>query len=153
MILRGLLLAAAGTLVACSSPTISLAPESELSSDWAKFEKIALRHGSIVSLPPFERSPQASLDAVDAAIAAANTKLDAIGKLKPNAVTFVNTIGALDEMSFEVSLVANRTYMIKETSENAEHRAKATEAIKKVDEWAVGLDYREDVYRAVNRPG
>ena len=52
-------------------------------------------------------------------------------------------------MSFEVSLVANRTYMIKETSENAEHRAKATEAIKKVDEWAVGLDYREDVYRAV----
>ena len=149
MILRGLLLAAAGTLVACSSPTISLAPESELSSDWAKFEKIALRYGSIVSLPPFERSPQASLDAVDAAIAAANTKLDTIGKLKPSAVTFENTIGALDDMSFEVSLVANRTYMIKETSENAEHRAKATEAIKKVDEWAVGLDYREDVYRAV----
>lgn len=138
-----------GTLVACSSPTISLAPEAEFSADWAKFESIAERHGSIVSLPPFERSPQASLDAVDAAIEAANAKLDAIGKLKPREVTFENTIGALDDMSFEVSLVANRTYMLKETSENAEHRAKATEAIKKVDEWAVGLDYREDVYRAV----
>ena len=46
-------------------------------------------------------------------------------------MTFENTIGALDDMSFEVSLVANRTYMLKETSENAEHRAKATEAIKK----------------------
>ena len=136
-----------GTLVACSSPTISLAPEAEFSADWAKFESIAERHGSIVSLPPFERSPQASLDAVDAAIETANAKLDAIGKLKPREVTFENTIGALDDMSFEVSLVANRTYMLKETSENAEHRAKATEAIKKVDEWAVGLDYREDVYR------
>ena len=138
-----------GTLVACSSPTISLAPEAEFSADWAKFESIAERHGSIVSLPPFERSPQASLDAVDAAIEAANAKLAAIGKLTPRQVTFENTIGALDDMSFEVSLVANRTYMLKETSENAEHRAKATEAIKKVDEWAVGLDYREDVYRAV----
>ena len=100
-----------GTLVACSSPTISLAPEAEFSADRAKFESIAERHGSIVSLPPFERSPQASLDAVDAAIEAANAKLDAIGKLKPREVTFENTIGALDDMSFEVSLVANRTYM------------------------------------------
>ena len=63
MILRTALLAMLGTLVACSSPTISLAPEAEFSADWANFEKIALRHGSIVSLPPFERSPQASLDA------------------------------------------------------------------------------------------
>ena len=70
-----------GTLVACSSPTISLAPKAEFSADWAKYESIAERHDSIVSLPPFERSPQASLDAVDAAIEAANAKLDAIGKL------------------------------------------------------------------------
>ena len=39
--------------------------------------------------------------------------------------------------------------MLKETSENTEHRAQATEAIKQFDEWAVGLDYREDVYSVV----
>ena len=83
-----------------------------------------------MSLPPFELSPQASLEAVDAAIEVANAKLNAIAKLKPSEMTFVNTIGALDDISFEVSLVANRTYMLKETSDNAEHRSKASEAIK-----------------------
>ncbi len=37
---------------------------------------------------------------------------------------------ALDDLAFDLSLVANRTYMLKETSVNAEHRAQATEAIK-----------------------
>ena len=150
MIVRSVLLIVTGILVACSSFTINYTLEAEFSDDWDKFENVAKRHGSMVSLPPFELSPQASLDAVDAAIEVANAKLNAIAKLKPSEMTFVNTIGALDDISFEVSLVANRTYMLKETSENAEHRSKATEAIKKVDEWSVGLDYREDVYRVVN---
>ena len=75
MTIRTVLLAVTGTLVACASPTVSLAPETEFSADWTKFESIAKRHGSIVSLPPFERSPQASLDAVDDAIQSANAKL------------------------------------------------------------------------------
>ena len=121
----------------------------KFSSKWDSFESSAINNNSIVSLPPFERSPQASLDAVDQAIHVANSKLDAIGRLKEDEVTFDNTIVALDDMAFDVSLVANRTYMLKETSESAKHRKKATDAIKKIDEWAVGLDYREDVYRAV----
>ena len=84
-----------------------------------------------------------------AAIAAADDRLDAIGRIKPSEATFDNTIGALDDLAFDLSLVANRTYMLKETSENTEHRAQATESIKQFDEWAVGLDYREDVYRVV----
>ena len=149
MIFRALVIATVGALVACSSLKKSPASGTKFSSKWASFESSAKDHNSIVSLPPFERSPRASQDAVDQAIKVANSKLDAIGRLNSDEVTFGNTIVALDDMAFDVSLVASRTYMLKETSESAEHRKKATDAIKKIDEWAVGLDYREDVYRAV----
>jgi len=149
MIFRAFVIATVGALVACSSLKKSPASGTKFSSKWASFESSAKDHNSIVSLPPFERSPRASQDAVDQAIKVANSKLDAIGRLNSDEVTFENTIVALDDMAFDVSLVASRTYMLKETSESAEHRKKATDAIKKIDEWAVGLDYREDVYRAV----
>ena len=148
MIIRALIIIFIGALVSCSTLK-KTGPDKKFSSKWDSFESSALNNNSIVSLPPFERSPQASLNAVDQAIHVANSKLDAIGRLKEDEVTFDNTIVALDDMAFDVSLVANRTYMLKETSESAKHRKKATEAIKKIDEWAVGLDYREDVYRAV----
>ena len=148
MIIRALIIIFIGALVSCSTLK-KTGSDMKFSSKWDSFENSAINNNSIVSLPPFERSPQASLDAVDQAIHVANSKLDAIGRLKEDEVTFDNTIVALDDMAFDVSLVANRTYMLKETSESAKHRKKATDAIKKIDEWAVGLDYREDVYRAV----
>src|SRR3989442_16020738 len=52
-------------------------------------------------------------------------------------------------MSYQVSLTDNRLSLIKETSTNAELRDVATDAIKEVEEWSIGLDYREDVYKAV----
>ena len=39
--------------------------------------------------------------------------------------------------------------LIKETSTNAALRDAATDEVKVLDEWSVGLDYREDVYRAI----
>jgi len=149
MFFRIALIIVAGVVAACSTPKTSPAPKASFSADWAEFERLAKRNGTRVSLPPFETTPEASLDAINAAIAAADGRFDAIGKIKPSEATFDNTIGALDDLSFDLSLVANRTYMLKETSENAEHRSQATEAIKRFDEWAVGLDYREDVYRVV----
>ncbi|HIL73847.1 MAG TPA: hypothetical protein EYG44_06435, partial [Verrucomicrobia bacterium] len=149
MFFRIALIVTAGILAACSSPKTSRAPKAGFSGDWAEFEHLAKRNRTRVALPPFETTPQASLDAVNAAITAADKRLDVIGKIKPSEATFDNTIGALDDLGFDLSLVANRTYMLKETSENAEHRAQATEATKRFDEWAVGFDYREDVYRVV----
>ena len=149
MFFRTSLIVAAGILASCSSPKKSLTPKAGFSGDWAEFERLAKRNRTRVALPPFETTPQASLDAITAAIADADARLDTIAIIKPSEATFDNTIGALDDLAFDLSLVANRTYMLKETSENAEHRAQATEAIKQFDEWAVGLDYREDVYRVV----
>ena len=51
--------------------------------------------------------------------------------------------------AYEAGQTASRLYLIKETSTNAAMREAATEAVKQLQEWGVGLDYREDVYRAV----
>jgi len=47
-----------------------------------------------------------------------------------------------------VNLTANRLELIKETSTNAAVRDAATDGVKVLQEWAVGIDYREDVYAA-----
>ncbi|MGI8966599.1 MAG: M3 family metallopeptidase, partial [Limisphaerales bacterium] len=82
-------------------------------------------------------------------IATANAALDEIGQRDSNAVNFVNTIKALDDVSYFASLTANKLSLTKETSTNAALRVSATDAIKIFEEWSVGLDYREDVYAAV----
>ena len=76
-------------------------------------------------------------------------RLDAIGRLPANQVRFTNTVGTLDDIGFQIAGTMNRLYLIKETSTNAAVREAATEAVKRLQEWGVGLDYREDVYRAV----
>ena len=44
---------------------------------------------------------------------------------------------------------SDRLGLIEQTSTNAAVRDAATEAIKKLSDWSVGTDYREDVYAAV----
>ena len=83
-------------------------------------------------------------------MARADAALDGIASCSKDMLTFGNTVAALDEISYEIGLTANRFNLLKETSTNAALREASTEAIKKLSEWAVGLEYREDVYRAVN---
>ena len=109
MSFRIALIVVTGVLAACSSPKTNLTPKAGFSGDWADFARLAKSNRTRVALPPFETTPQASLDAVNAAIAAADARLDAIGKIKPSEATFDNTIGALDDLAFDLSLVANRT--------------------------------------------
>lgn len=93
--------------------------------------------------------PAAIQATAEKTMATANAALDQLGKIPPGKVNFANTIGALDDIGFLTSGAMNRLYLIKETSPNAVMREAATEAVKRLQEWGVGLDYREDVYRAV----
>ena len=56
---------------------------------------------------------------------------------------------ALDDLGYEADTAANRLGLIEQTSTNAAVRDAATDAIKKLSEWSVGIDYRDDVYAAV----
>ena len=109
----------------------------------------AAKLGSTLTLPKFETIPADIVTSIDEAIAAANAALDEIGNLKSGDVTFANTIRALDDIGYAANTVANRVYLIKETSQSPELRDAGTEGIKRFEKWAVGLDYREDVYQAV----
>jgi thimet oligopeptidase len=119
------------------------------SASLEEFRQRASRFGSTISLPPLETSPTALQQSVSNAISTANAALDKVGALKPEQVTFENTILALDDIAYQAGLTGNRVGLLKETSTNAALRDQATESVKVLSEWAVGLDYREDVYKAV----
>ena len=119
-----------------------------MAHDLAALQARAANFNSVVSVPLFETTPEAVALSVTNTITQANAALDAVGRLEPGKVSFDNTIRTLDDVSYGVSLTANRLELMKETSTNAAIRDAATEGVKVLQEWAVGIDYREDVYAA-----
>jgi thimet oligopeptidase len=118
-------------------------------SSLAQFQEDAGRFNDVITVPTFETSPEQIGLAVTNSINRANAALDAIGRLDTRSVTFANTVRALDDIAFDAVLAANRLNLIKETSTSAPLRDAAVENIKVYQEWAVSLDYREDVHAAV----
>src|SRR5262249_9879002 len=116
---------------------------------FAEFAARARKFKVVVTLPNLEATPAAIQTSASNTIARANLPLDQIGSCRLDQLTLPNTIGALDDVDFEASLVANRMQLLKETSTNAAVRDAATDASKAISEWVVGIDYREDVYAAV----
>lgn len=114
-----------------------------------EFQAKAALFNNLISVPDYETSPEAVQRSLSTTLAEANAALDQLGRLQPGQVTFANTVGALDDIMFAPSLTANRLNLVKETSPDAAVREAATEALKKFSEWAVGLEYREDVYAAI----
>jgi len=86
---------------------------------------------------------------MNGAIAKANKGLDQIGSQDLKAVTFKNTVVALDDLTYQAGLAANKAVIIKETNTNPEMRAAGENTIKIFQDWAVSIDYREDVYKAI----
>jgi len=113
------------------------------------FRKRAAEFNSVVSLPQFEISSNEVQASVRQIISRGNSGLDTIATLKPDQVTFENTIRALDDINYEIGGTMNRLGLIKETSTSEPLSDAATDAVKELEQWIVGLDYREDVYRAI----
>ncbi len=115
----------------------------------ADYQRAAEKFNSIISLPDFETTTNAIGRAARQTVTNADLALDQIGKLQPSEVTFDNTVRALDDVAYQIGTTQNRLEIIKETSREDALRDAATEQIKMLEEWSVGLDYREDVYRAI----
>ena len=113
------------------------------------FQKAAAKFNSFVTLPTFETTTNEVATTVAKTIADGNAALDNIGKLGAGEVIFRNTFVALDDLNFQIGRASDRLGLIEQTSTNAAVRDAATDAIKKLSEWSVGIDYREDVYAAV----
>ena len=137
----------AASLTACK--TSSIPASSKGLKSVGEFQARAAKYNSLITVPVFETTPTACSNTVNNTITEGNAALDRIGRLTAGQVNFANTIKALDDAGYQTGLTANRLSLIKETSTNAAVREAATDAIKRLEEWSVGLDYREDVYRAV----
>ena len=113
------------------------------------FRAAAAKANAVLTIPDWEQTPEAVATAMKNAIAKANAALDQIGAQDSGKVTFKSTVVALDDLTYEASLAANRATLIKETNTNPAMRTAAENAVKAFQDWAVGVDYREDVYKAI----
>jgi Zn-dependent oligopeptidase len=136
-------------LVLASLLCLSLSAGAQELKSVDQFRAAAEKAKSALTLPTWPQTPGELEQRVNDAIAKANAAMDTIGKLEPGKVSFKNTIVALDDMGYEAGLAANVASLIKETSKDPAMRAAGEKALKAFQEWSVGTDYREDVYKAV----
>jgi oligopeptidase A len=113
------------------------------------FSVAAAKANAVLSIPDWEQTPQAIESSMKNAIATANAALDKIGAQDLGKVTLKSTVVALDDLAYQAGLAANRAALTKETNTNPAMRTAAENAVKAYQEWAVGIDYREDVYKAI----
>ncbi len=110
------------------------------------FRAMAARHRVVLELPTYETTPAQLQATVDATIDRADTRLTRLAQQNLARVNFDSTILEYDHIKWEFFNVLNRMYVIQNTSTDAEVRAAATEAVKQMTNWAVGVEYRQDVY-------
>ena len=113
------------------------------------FRAAAAKANAVLTLPDWEQTPDAVEVSMNNAIAKANAALDQIGAQDLGKVTFKSTVVALDDLGYQAANAANKATIIKEANTNAAMRTAAENAVKTYQEWAVGIDYREDVYKAI----
>src|SRR5438105_8947930 len=113
------------------------------------FRPAAAKANAILTLPDWEHTPQAVDTMTKNAIDTANKALDQIGAQDLSKVTFKSTVVALDDLTWAAGNAASRAVVIKESNPDAKVREAAENAVKTYQDWAVGIDYREDVYKAL----
>ncbi len=133
-------------LILLASSLVVSAAEMKTVDDFRAAEAKA---SAVLTIPDWEKTPEAVETSMKNAIAKANAALDQIGAQDLSKATFKSTVVALDDVTYEASLAANRATIIKETNTNPAMRTAAENAVKTFEDWAVGIDYREDVYKAV----
>jgi thimet oligopeptidase len=139
----------ASFLAGCVMAYSSMAQPTNQTDRLREFKKRAAAFNAVITVPQFETTINGLRFALKQTLAVGNAALDRLGALKPGEVTFENTVRALDDIGYQISLTDDRLGLIKETSTDAALRAAATDALKALEEWSVGIDYREDVYKAL----
>lgn len=128
---------------------VSLAQAASSPKPLAEVQKAALPFRSEIRVPVFPITPAQIEADKKAAIIAGNAALDRIARQDPKALTFESTFGALDNLGYDANLVAGRIDFMQQAHPLREVRDAAENASKEMQEWAVGILYREDVYAAL----
>jgi thimet oligopeptidase len=113
------------------------------------FSAAAAKANAVLTLPDWEQTPEAVDAMMKNAIDTANKALDQIGAQDLGKVTFKSTVVALDDLTWQAANAANKAVVTKESNTDPKVREAAENAVKTFQDWAVGIDYREDVYKAL----
>jgi thimet oligopeptidase len=113
------------------------------------FRAAAAKANAVLTIPDWEQTPEAVDAMMKNAIATANKALDQIGAQDPSKATFESTVVALDDLTWQAANAANKAVIIKESNTDEKMRAAGENAVKVFQDWAVSIDYREDVYKAL----
>ena len=115
----------------------------------ADLQSSAAKFNAVLTVPTFERTPAEIEKSVADTLADADAALDKIGQQDLGDAAFATTVGALDDAVYPVTVLSQRLALIQQTSLDAALRQAAEDATKKVNDWSVAIDYREDVYKAL----
>src|SRR5215472_2513062 len=113
------------------------------------FRAAAAKANAVLTIPDWEQTPDAVLAMMKNAIDTANKALDQISAQDLSKVTFKSTVVPLDDLTWQAANAANKAVIIKESNTDEKMRAAGENAVKVFQDWAVGIDYREDVYKAL----
>ena len=113
------------------------------------FRAAAAKANAVLTIPDWEQTPEAVDAMMKNAIDTANKALDQIGAQDLSKVTFKSTVVALDDLTWQAANAANKAVIIKESNTDEKMRTAGENAVKVFQDWAVGIDYREDVYKAL----
>ncbi len=113
------------------------------------FAAAAAKANAVLALPDWEHTPEAVDAMTKNAIDTANKALDQIGQQDLGKVSFKSTVLALDDLNWAASNAESRAVVLKESNTDPKVREAAENSVKTFQDWAVGIDYREDVYKAL----
>jgi thimet oligopeptidase len=129
--------------------TSLLNPGSAKTAGLADFQAEAARAKSALNLPVYPLTPDQIRDQAEGAIKSADAALAALAAQDPARMTFASTFAAYDAIVAGVGDVYLVIGTVAESAVDKAMRDTANEMTVRIQEWNVGLDYREELYRAL----
>lgn len=111
------------------------------------FEGAARANGVELLIPWMEQTPAEVREHADKVLADGDAMLAAIAAQPPGSAGFRKLFVALDDALYPVWTALNRWYLMKETQPDDALREACAEAVQRVEQWLVGVEFREDLYR------
>ncbi|HEY4301966.1 MAG TPA: M3 family metallopeptidase [Candidatus Didemnitutus sp.] len=114
---------------------------------FSDFQAEARQHALVLSLPDYPLTPAAATAAADASIREAEVALKSLAAQPADKLTFENTFVAYDTITARVGTLSGELGTLAETHPDKTMRDACRAEGVKIDSWAIGLDYREDIFR------
>ncbi len=136
-------------LLVSLSALVALSARAESVKSLSDFKAAAEKAKAVLVIPEWPKTPIEIQGEVNTAIAKANAALDLIGKQDLAKASFQSTVVALDNIQNEAQIAVAKAVVTQQTHQEPAMREAAEKSVKVFQDWAVGVDYREDVYKAV----